>query len=106
MDAEDLRAFDELASDTGLSLWPVTDLRVGGIAVEGTGPVPEVKASLVEGATLLEGECSVWVKKSLLGVKPAVDSVFFAHGRDWLVREVKGDSATEAEWWVRGEVKN
>lgn len=105
MDAEDLRAFDELASEAGAGLWPC-EVVIGGQSYEATCPEPRVRTVETDDGAEAVASVTVWIRKAEMASRPAVEGVMTAFGRQWYVREVTGDRGGDAEWCLRAEARN
>lgn len=104
MDAEDLRAFDELASATAEEIWAAT-VTIAGVEYPACVPEQPARAMLgIGGAEEME-DLIVWIRKANLPAAPARDAALVHSGCTYQIRSISGAEA-DASWALRCEPKN
>lgn len=98
MDAESLRAFDNLSAAAGQALWPGT-VTIGGTDYACALVRPRQRQVLGDYSEDPEPvQLTVRILKTTLETAPAENSYLTWEGARWKIQSIRGQAASEAQW--------
>lgn len=105
MNPSSVRAFANRGAATIADLWG-EDITLQGNTFRATVNDPALRAQLVEGGLIQDGDLIVSILKTLIPAAPAQDTRLTARGRTYVVRSIQGEKDISPAWRLICEPAN